>query len=228
LHVEVFLNWLDFLSHNRIKEHFSGGHMDVVKLLVESGADLCARKLDKSTPLHDVSWSGNTALAQYIMDEILARHKISRLDTLKAQNNMGETALHIASKRGHPQTIRFFLTVGDVAHIKDARGKLAHELATNRRTFLAFPETSDPIDRQCEQVGVMSSDRLLPETHAAAAAQQTRPPKPQVAAGQPQAAHPAAGAAPEEGLASSPPPAGARPRTSDVGNFTLCLGIRSK
>ncbi len=203
--------------------------MDVVTLLVESGADLFARKLDKSTPLHDVSWSGNTALAQYIMDEILARHKISRLDSLKAQNNMGETSLHIASKRGHPQTIRFFLTIGDVAHIKDERGKLAHELATNRRTFLAFPETSDPIDRQCQEVGVMSSDRLLPETHAAAA-QQTRPPKPQVAAGQPQAAHPAAGAAPEEGLASSLPPASTstRPRTSDVGNFTLSLGIRSK
>jgi hypothetical protein len=201
--------------------------MDVVTLLVENGADLGGRKLDKSTPLHDASWSsGKTVLAQYIMDEILARHKITRLDTLKAQNNIGETALHVASKRGHPQTIRFFLTIGDVTHIKDERGKLAHELAKNRRTFLAFPETSDPIYRQCQQVGVMSSDRLLPETHATA--QKARPAKSQLAAGQPQAAYPAAGAAPEEGLASSPPPASARPRTSDVGNFTQSLGIRSK
>jgi hypothetical protein len=161
------------------------------------------------------------------MDEILTRHKISRLDSLKAQNNMGETALHIASKRGHPQTIRFFLTIGDITHIKDERGKLAHELAKNRRTFLAFPEASDPIDRQCQQVGVMSSDRLLPETQAAV--QRARPAKPApVAAGQPLAAHAAAGVRSEESLASISSPASARPRTSDVGNFTQSLGIRSK
>ncbi len=130
--------------------------------MIENGANLFARKLDKSTSLHDASWSGNTALAQYIMDEILTRHKISRLDSLKAQNSMGETALHIASKRGHPQMIRLFLTIGDVTHLKDEQGKFAYELAKNQRTFLAFPEASDPIDRQCQQVGVMSSVRLFP------------------------------------------------------------------
>ena len=143
-----------------------------------------------------------------------------------------QTALHIASKRGHPQTIRLLLTIGDVTHIKDERGKVAHELAKNRRTFLAFPEASDPIDTQCQQVGVMSSDRLLPETLAAA--QTASPAQPATSSLvpasliQPMAAHPAAGAAPEDGLASSPSPASARPATSDVGNFTQSLGIRSK
>ncbi len=102
--------------------------MDVVTFLVEKGADVCSKKLDKGIPLHDAAWSGNTALVQFILNEAQSRNKVSKLDSLRAQNNMGETALHISAKRGHPQLVRLLLEVGDVTGIRDERGKLAHEV----------------------------------------------------------------------------------------------------
>ena len=226
-------------------------------------------------PLHDAAWSGNSALVQYILDEASSRNKISHLDHLKSQNNMGETPLHIASKRGHPHVVRLLLHIGDTTGVRDERGKLAHEasqhaplttsalhptapclhsrylrsasscttlsriadlarvarqVAKNRRTFLAFPETADPIDRQLQQVGAMPTDRLLPDPSpvVGAGAQRVRP------AGRHstlQAGGSADGASPPvefRAATAAAAPASARPGTSDVGNYTQSLGIRPK
>ena len=99
---------------------------------------------------------------------------------------------------------------------------LIWQVAKNRRTFLAFPETIDPIDRQLQQVGAMSTDRLQPEA-AAASAPHSKPARP--SASRPAAAELDDGARAEDDAAAAPP-AIARPRTSDVGNFTQRLGIR--
>ena len=104
--------------------------MDVVAFLVENGADLCARKLDKSVPLHDAAWSGNADLVDFILSEAQNRNKIPKFELARTQNNMGETALHVASKRGYPQLVRLLLEIGDVASLRDERGKLAHEVSS--------------------------------------------------------------------------------------------------
>jgi hypothetical protein len=117
--------------------------------------------------------------------------------------------------------------------------RISRQVAKNRRTFLAFPEASDPINRQLQQVGAMSTDRRLPEpSPVAAATQRPRPSLDRPSAlqadagrsspGKPRSAAAVAAAAVAAAAAAASAPAIGRPGTSDVGNYTQSLGIRPR
>ena len=204
-----------------------GGYLEVAMLLVANNADPYAKKLDSCTPLHDAAWSGNSDLALFILDSTYERHKISRRESLKCCNNSGETPLHLASKRGYPQMVKLFLSFGASTYAKDDRGKVPHEVAKNRRTFLAFPEMEDPINVQCATVGAMSSDTLLSESHSQKLKSKVRSSRlGSIASAADDIAEILGSTAPgdQQTLQSLT----SRPKTSDVANFTQSLGIRNQ
>jgi hypothetical protein len=90
------------------------GHADIVKYLVDKGADMNIQAINRWTALHDAAYVGNVEIVKYLVDHG------ARLDIL---NEKGETPLATVQrafrtreviKRGHTQaTLQDYETVID-------------------------------------------------------------------------------------------------------------------
>lgn len=130
-----------------------GGHKSVVEFLIQSKADVMAAKLDNSTPLHDAVAGGHVEVAKLLMENM--EHVHDRSTILAMTNDSGRSPLHVASKRGHPDMVRWLLARGALTTAKDEDKKTPIDLAPNRRTLVAFPGHVDPVDVSAQQIGVM-------------------------------------------------------------------------
>ncbi len=79
------------------------GHVKVVRILVEHGADTTAQNKNGWTPLHSASLNGHVEVARFLVE---------RGADATAQNKNGWTPLHSASQHGHVEVARFLVEHG--------------------------------------------------------------------------------------------------------------------
>jgi serine/threonine protein kinase len=126
-----------FLTHNAdldLRDHSdqtplhcsaANGHEGVVDLLLEKCAGVTSMDEEKQTPLHCASGSGHLSIVTKLL-----KADTSGSDTL-AQNIYGQTALHLAAKRGYEDVVKALITkMGpkEVA-VSDNAGQTALHLA---------------------------------------------------------------------------------------------------
>jgi ankyrin repeat protein len=91
------------------------GHVEVVRILVEHGADTTVQDNHGSTPLHRASWPSFTNID-------LVRFLIMHGADVMAQNKFGSTPLHGASSSGNVDVARFLVEHGADATAQDKDG----------------------------------------------------------------------------------------------------------
>ena len=89
------------------------GHVEVVRYLLEHGADATTQDEDGSIPLH---WASREGRAEVV--RVLLQHKAYP----KAQDKNKSTPLHQAPSRGYADSARFFLEHGVDATAQDKNG----------------------------------------------------------------------------------------------------------
>jgi hypothetical protein len=68
------------------------GHIEIVRLLLQNGAEVNARSINGYTPLHDAAENGHVDILHLLVENGV---------DLEAQSNNGERALHWAAVNGH-------------------------------------------------------------------------------------------------------------------------------
>jgi hypothetical protein len=100
-----------------------GGHVDVVKILLEYRADPNAKAKDGGTPLHWAADRGHVDVARLLLEH--------RADP-NARAIIGGTPLHWAVYKGHVDVVRLLLEHGADPTVKDKDGKTPLDLAREK------------------------------------------------------------------------------------------------
>jgi len=103
------------------------GHTEIVRCLLEKGADLNATDNEGSNVLHNAAAGGH--------DDIMALFFARGMD-VNAKDNRGMTALHFACSRGFLPSARFLISEGADVHAEENNG----------RTSLFFAAASGNLD----------------------------------------------------------------------------------
>ena len=82
---------------------FQENHLEIVKLLIYSGANIENKTKEGDTTLHIVSLNGHLEIAKYL---ILSGANIQN------KTNHGFTALHIAYKKNHIEIVKYLISHG--------------------------------------------------------------------------------------------------------------------
>jgi len=106
------------LSHN----------VNVVKRLLEAGAEIDAKDRKRHTALHDAALRGNVD----IMLELLKVHGVEK----NAVDVNRETPLHFATANGRISAVKLLKNAGSDLSIRNKRGLTAQEMARNDRLHL--------------------------------------------------------------------------------------------
>jgi 7,8-dihydropterin-6-yl-methyl-4-(beta-D-ribofuranosyl)aminobenzene 5'-phosphate synthase len=104
----------------------NGGHIDVMKLLLDTGAEINAGDRDGDAPVHWAAYAGQDEALQ-----LLLQRKVDR----KARNRRGWTALMWTAARGHTSTAELLISAGLAVNTSDSQGSTPlHEAAGNGHT----------------------------------------------------------------------------------------------
>ena len=96
------------------------GHLDIIRYIVEHGADM--EKADNYgwTPIITASWKGHLEVVHYLLEQGANRDKA---------NNRGYTSLHWAARFGHLETAKLLMVYGADLNARTDRGELPIDLA---------------------------------------------------------------------------------------------------
>ncbi|PKS06003.1 hypothetical protein jhhlp_007836 [Lomentospora prolificans] len=133
-----------------------GGHTDVVKLLLERGANVHAATTKRWTALHGASWTGQTECVKLLLEHgakaldvtdsgwnpmhcAAARGKASLVQfyiglemPVDALTVKRKSALHLAAYNGSASTLRVLMAAGAAVDLQSHKGETALHLATRR------------------------------------------------------------------------------------------------
>ena len=105
------------LTLNKVRR----GDLEMVRRLLDCGADVNAQDNDNWTPLYSAAWNGRLDLVQ-----ILLEHGA----TVNAPTRYGETSLYKASENGYVDVVRLLLERGADPNISDSRGNTPSDVAS--------------------------------------------------------------------------------------------------
>lgn len=94
--------------------------MQVVKLLLEKGAEVNVKKKDGTTVLIAASHCGFTELVKHLLEKGVE---------VNAKNNDGDTALMMAAEKGYPEVVGLLLQKGAAINAKNKNGTTALKAA---------------------------------------------------------------------------------------------------
>lgn len=100
------------------------GNLEMIKYLLEKGADINVKNEDGSTALMTASMYGNLEIIKYLIENGA---------DINAKDNDGSTALIYASKWGNLETVEYLVKNGADINIKDIENKTALDWAANSR-----------------------------------------------------------------------------------------------
>jgi len=91
------------------------GHIDIARYLIELGADINLKDKDAASPLHNAAYLGNLE----IVDRLIKKGAAS----VNEGNFRGQTPLHFACEKGHPEVVARLLDAGADIEAGDALGR---------------------------------------------------------------------------------------------------------
>ena len=117
------------VDKNQVGGHFGhtslciageNNHLDVVRYLVEQGADIEKADRDNQTPLIWASYYGHLEVVRYLLEQGADRDKA---------NNNGYTSLHNAAVNGHLETAKLLMVYGADLNARNNDGQLPIDVA---------------------------------------------------------------------------------------------------
>ncbi|MDF3047236.1 MAG: serine/threonine-protein phosphatase 6 regulatory ankyrin repeat subunit B-like [Candidatus Midichloriaceae bacterium] len=115
----------------------SGGHTNIVKLLLEKKAEVNAKNVGDATPLHWAALAGHINIVESLLE------KGAEVDAKAAYNR---TPLHWAAQVQDIKTMLLLISHGADAQIRDKSGSTAYDHLTYKNRFLyycsLYPKTS--------------------------------------------------------------------------------------
>lgn len=99
----------------RVPLHYAaeGGHLRMIKLLIEQGAKIDSRGDSGVMPLHVAALRGHTHVMKYLLCE----------EGINVRCNRGRTALHFAAERGQSDAVKYLVDIGGDINIRDNDGR---------------------------------------------------------------------------------------------------------
>ena len=101
----------------------SEGHVDILAVLLEHGADLDGQGVCGETPLHRAFRNGQLKAGNYLLD---------RGAYVNARDNSDQTPLTFAVMRGDAQAVQLLLEHGADANVRDESGRTLSQLTRKR------------------------------------------------------------------------------------------------
>ena len=96
------------------------GHLEVVRYLVEQGADREKTDTNGWTPLLNASYNGHLEVVRYLLEQGANRDKA---------NNFDYTSLHYATGLGHLETVKLLMVYGADLNARNDNGRLPIDVA---------------------------------------------------------------------------------------------------
>jgi ankyrin repeat protein len=133
------LSWVDFTGQTAFLRAALAGDVDVMRLLIEHGADANIPTFNGTTALMaaaGVNWTVSQTYdegPQALLDAVKLAQSLG--NDVNATNDMGVTALHGAANRGSDDIIRFLVEKGARLATADQQGRTA--MAWAKGVFLA-------------------------------------------------------------------------------------------
>ncbi|MCC6796201.1 MAG: ankyrin repeat domain-containing protein [Candidatus Hydrogenedentes bacterium] len=114
------INERNKLGKTPLHQSLTGGNDEIIKLLIERGADVNAQDNTGLTPLHIAAWWSVTARAKILID-----HGAN----VNAIDKFGDTPLHTAAMNGRGKMCQFLITSGAVIDAMNKDSKTPLDLA---------------------------------------------------------------------------------------------------
>jgi ankyrin repeat protein len=96
------------------------GHVEVVRVLLEGGANVESANAYQSTALHQAAWNGHLDVCRLLLDR---GAKLDPLDEWK------DTPLHVSAWAGHLSVVKLLVEKGADVRVKNEDGETASDLA---------------------------------------------------------------------------------------------------
>jgi ankyrin repeat protein len=114
------INARNKLGKTPLHQSLTGGNDEIIKLLIERGADVNAQDSTGMTPLHIAAWWSVTAHAKILIDHGANLNSIDKF---------GDTPLHTAAMNGRGKMCQFLITSGAAMDAKNLDGQTPLDLA---------------------------------------------------------------------------------------------------
>jgi ankyrin repeat protein len=99
-------------------------NLEIIKQLVENGANIHAKTSQLTTPLH-LAAKENAKCLQYLLSK-------GAVSDINAQTDIGNTPLHFATRSGNMPTVQLLVENGAKINLKNKDGKTALDVASNQ------------------------------------------------------------------------------------------------
>ena len=147
------------VTRTALHDTASGGYTDIIRLLLEYGADMDAQDNDRATPQHLAPCQGQLAATQLQLSTA----------QLPVRNSLGQTPLHLTSWNGYPDIIRLLLEHGEDVEAKDNNNMTPVHLAAYQGSLAAMQEllkhgaNAHARDNMCQTPFKIASTRRIQE-----------------------------------------------------------------
>ncbi len=118
----VDVNRAEHSGRRALHRAAKNGHRDIVKMLLDSRANVDATDAPEKTALHFASERGHWDIVKLLLDNN------AEVDKVEFCNK--DTALHIAAEKGHLKVVKTLLESGAKFDKNNEKGETAHEIAS--------------------------------------------------------------------------------------------------